>query len=682
VPRLRWLRIAAFVALSGCGESEPEPSDGGPADAGPDAADDAQAPLEPVAPAPPVLPVMTPCPDGWREVADGATAPGLVRCDPWPAGGHADCPPDQAHFPGTPGCEVVGTPCSPDDLFATDLPDNEEVIYVQAGRAGGSGLRDNPFGSLQHAINVANARGGAIVALSKGTFDGAFTIYEPVTLWGACTAETIVTRTETVELGATVEIHDRGPVTIRNLRIEADQAGIYVWEAVDPVIVDAVMIRGRNSGIYVELDATVDITNVVVRDTQPGEDARAGHGLFVLDGAHVSVTRGLFQGNHLAGTSVVGEGSELVLRDTALLDTSPEDASGLGGAGLQVRLGAQGTIERVVVERAHSGGVVALDPDSALDATDLVVRDVEPANGVGGHGVVSWDGARLTGRRIDVARTGQVGITIVDASGELDDVIVTDTHRLGLPQEQADGVGLGVGGSTATVRRALLARNVDSAIGVVSEGAHLVAEDLTVLDTTAGGGSTGYALSVAPAAEADVTRLVAARSSGGGLSVFGTLRLADALVEQTQSIGIFPFDGWGVSAVLGGSIEAERLIVRANRTVGLSAWQGAQVVGRDVQVLDTSSGAGVSSGVLVVGEGSRVELRVFQVARTEACGVQLGEGAALDLIDGEIRDNPIGANVQDPAFDLARIQEGVRYLDNGVNLDTSSLPLPTFEVAQ
>ncbi len=38
--------------------------------------------------------------------------------------------------------------------------------------------------------------------------------------------------------------------------------------------------------------------------------------------------------------------------------------------------------------------------------------------------------------------------------------------------------------------------------------------------------------------------------------------------------------------------------------------------------------------------------------------------------------HPIGANVQTEGFDVGRITESVRY-DNDLNLDSSSLPVPT-----
>jgi len=45
-------------------------------------------------------------------------------------------------------------------------------------------------------------------------------------------------------------------------------------------------------------------------------------------------------------------------------------------------------------------------------------------------------------------------------------------------------------------------------------------------------------------------------------------------------------------------------------------------------------------------------------------------------VRGEVRGNLIGACVQTDGFDVARLSEEVRYVDNETNLDSTSLPVP------
>jgi len=672
------LALAFSLALSACGESDPSPADGGPADAGPDAGEDAAAPFEPLAPAPPALPTLAPCPEGWRAVADDATAPGLVLCDPWPAAGRQECADDEAHFPGTTGCTVVGTPCSPDDDFATDLPGEAEVVYAQAGRVGGNGLRGNPYGDLQLAIDVAAGR-GAIVALSKGTFDGHFVMVEPVTLWGACTAETILTNSDVSVGGHIVEVGLTDGVVIRNLRIRGENLGIDAYELEGPLVLDAVVVSGGVASIWVDEGADLEATDLVLRDTAPAEDGQNGYGLAVSSGGRATVTRGWFSNNRNAAVSVVSPESLVTLRDVALVDTLPELASGFGGSGAAATDGGHLVLERTVVSGGQSGGVVGIAPDTIVEATDLVVTDVLPTGGLGGHGIIVVEGARFTGHRIRIDGCSQVGVVVDlgDSALEIEDLVVTDTRAAGIPAEYFDGVGIGVGiETTATLRRALVARATETALLSSDTGASLVGEDVTLLDTSPGEATHGLGLVVMPGASMALTRLHASGHAGATAQTQGELHLVDAVLEATTSLGRIAFDGWALAVAFDGRAELERVVLREAFGAGMIAGFGGTIVGRDVVVDRIAESDGAATGAFSGGEGSSIELTSFRIAGAQVCGLQIGPGATIDLHDGEVRGNPIGANVQDPDFDLTRIQEGVRYLGNGVNLDTSTLPLP------
>lgn len=163
--------------------------------------------------------IMTPCPEGWREVEDD----GVVTCDPWPEGGPHECAEDEAHFPGEPGCSLIGTPC-PEGNWAEDLPDDQEILYVLAGApAGGDGTQASPFGSINEALDVAEE--GTIVALSKGTFDEAVRLRNGITLWGACVAETAVACSTPSSETGTVTVGGRNTV-VRNLQIRGDRKSV------------------------------------------------------------------------------------------------------------------------------------------------------------------------------------------------------------------------------------------------------------------------------------------------------------------------------------------------------------------------------------------------------------------------------------------------------------------------
>jgi hypothetical protein len=84
---------------------------------------------------------------------------------------------------------------------------------------------------------------------------------------------------------------------------------------------------------------------------------------------------------------------------------------------------------------------------------------------------------------------------------------------------------------------------------------------------------------------------------------------------------------------------------------------------------------GGGNGITVVHDAA-ADVRRFRISRSALCGVQIAVRATLDLHDGEIAHNPIGANIQTEGFDSARLADGVRFVDNEADLDSSGLPLP------
>ena len=75
-------------------------------------------------------------------------------------------------------------------------------------------------------------------------------------------------------------------------------------------------------------------------------------------------------------------------------------------------------------------------------------------------------------------------------------------------------------------------------------------------------------------------------------------------------------------------------------------------------------------------EQGRLEVERFRVTRAALVGVQVSRDGAMDLHDGEIAENPVGANVQVPDYDFSRLTDRVFYRDNGTNLDSSTLFVP------
>jgi len=125
-----------------------------------------------------------------------------------------------------------------------------------------------------------------------------------------------------------------------------------------------------------------------------------------------------------------------------------------------------------------------------------------------------------------------------------------------------------------------------------------------------------------------------------------------------------------------------RALFERNREAAVVSYgAGTAVRLRDVQVLDTlerecAPGCAGSGSGLVALEGGSLEATGFEVRRSALAGIQLARGGTIDLHQGVVAENPVGANVQTEGFDVSRLQDAVVYRDNGRNLDSAMLFVP------
>ena len=479
-----------------------------PGDAGQDAALDATLDAAADAevwsgPVPPVAPRFEPCPAGWRLASDATGA--VLGCDPWPADGRATCPDDQTHFPGEPGCTLIGSPC-PAGEFPEALPAGATVLYVRAGATGGDGSATAPYGTVDEAIAVATP--GTIIALAKGTHPGGFRLTLAVTLWGACAAETtimagkglartpiwsqasgVVVQNLTVE-GGPIFI-GRGSMQVRGVISQASlEGGINVMNG--SVHVERVLVRdadeaalellfgttGTVRGLVAERcnwgslftsSAELDAEDVVAWDTRAGAEYAVQ-----IDAGHVALARYTSDG---PGAWYVNSGARVEARDLWLRGGTgaPRTADALQFFGA-----SHGTLTRLHSEGAWFGAIVAAE-SSDLGLEDVVI--VAPVAHGGGNGRgLDVGGALLTARRTRIDGASELGIFGgPGARLVLEDVTVRDT-RSDAMGETGRGVQLQQGASLEGMRVALVG-NREAAILAASIGttAHFV--DLDVRDT-------------------------------------------------------------------------------------------------------------------------------------------------------------------------------------------------------
>lgn len=557
---------------------------------------------------------MTPCPDGWRAAADDAD-PDLVVCDPWPEGGRLTCADYEAHFPGEPGCARIGRPCPAGD-FPEELPAGVPVVHVRSGAVAGDGSAATPYGSIRDAI--AAAPDGAVVALAKGTYDEAVTVGHGLQLRGACAAETIVASSIPSAIAATVTLRDGGraeDLTISGARAGVIGMGVGTLESV--IVEDAV-----GTGLRVNGTGSIAAHSVVIRRVRT-EGGIFGYGVEAYLGGSVELSRAVVESSEGAGIVVTDAGSQVIATDVAVLDH--------GSYGVAAQVSARAQLVRAAIERNENVGVFVTEA-ATLIATDVVVRD-QTGSSVG-YGMEIQIGSQGTLSRVTLDRSRGAGLLVLDADTHVDvaDLVVRDTRGGG---DDGYGLGIDVGREAqADIARAWVADNLSAGVVALDVGTQIRITDLVVRRTRSGevDGTRGHGLQVQDGARVEILR---------------------AEIDDSRGEGVFA-TGLEATAVL------TDVVVAGTRQT-------------DCGERGTCNGFG--TGVAAV-ETAHIEATRFRISDNALCGVQLATGAVLDLSDGEVARNAIGANVQSKGFDIERLRDGVLFVDNDVTLDATVLPVP------
>lgn len=612
-----WLAWLVLASACGDGGGDRAPGDAS-ADAGPDAAAAIVAPPEP--------PSLGPCPAGWRTIAGDPDT-----CEPWPEGGRHPCGIGEAHFVGGDGCAPVGDRCPAGD-YAEDLPAGGDVRYVRAGApAGGDGSFESPFATISEAMAVAGD--GTTIALATGTYDEPVVLRAGVTLLGACAAGTHI-RTSSPSLVRQGVVTASGARTsIRNVTVGGAREGIVVSSDAGLEVRGVVVDGALASGVSVFPGGRLTGSELVVLDTTPAERTW-GYGIAVAPEGAVDLARVSIERSTSSALAVLG--AEVILADVLLLDPQPQMADGRLGTAVEASGGASVTLRRAAVEGAHDRALMVSEPGTRLVLEDAVVRGTRPraSDDGGGNAAFAFDGAVLALSRVLLVdhREAAILASDVDTRVELTDVVVWGTRGRASDSGGGSAVALQAG-VAATITRAQLEDN------------------------------RGITLFVSGAS---------------------TVTLTDVTVRATGSEETDQRFATGLQAQDGSAVEGERVLVADNRGSGVTAiGAGSRLRLLDARIAgtlerecaaSTCPGLGFGDGAIAAADGA-IELERFVVEGCARAGVHVG-GGTMDLRHGRIVRNPIGAAIQTPGFDVARISEDVLFLENDRNVDTTTLPLP------
>lgn len=427
---------------------------------------------------------------------------------------------------------------------------------------------------------------------------------------------------------------------------------------------------------------------------------------------------------------IADQGAELDASDLAVIEVREELASGRLGYGIAAQRGARVTLSRVLIDRARVAAATALG-SAHLEASDLVVRDVQRGPGSDGmsiaRAVVAQDASTANLARVSIRGGAQVALVAFGADARLvaQDCIVEDVDGMGANAAEAgtmrlerirvertagaalvatlgatleafdawlaasgDGAGgLGAGlaaesGARATLSRAVVEGAQSIGLYTFAEGARLEATDVVVRDLRgrASDGVLGTGLHANRDATLVARRVVVEGARETAATVRGagsTLELADTVVRRGLGRERDGSLGAAVVAEDSGIAMLERVRIEDVRFAGLYARTRASIAALDVSLGTVAEAACAATscpeasgglGFAAYLDGASISARRFALESCALCGVLVGDGAGVDLAEGEVARAPVGVCLQANGDEVSRWTSSVRYVDVGVPL--------------
>jgi hypothetical protein len=258
------------------------------------------------------------------------------------------------------------------------------------------------------------------------------------------------------------------------------------------------------------------------------------------------------------------------------------------------------------------------------------------------------------------------------------------------------GVGISVDNPCAETRVDGVRVENATGYGILQRGGSIEIAD-TLVDATQSEDvnlTRGTGIYLTCGVDAQVDDVILTNNESAALVVIGEDTTAEGADLRVVGTGVHPLLAadlcvapavlGAVQVRLGARAEFDVFYISDNDVIGLlvagadAGGQPSEATFRDGTVTQTNELTGDCAGgtnVMVIDAGTLL-LSNFNCTQADLCGLFLARDGEADLFDGTVSDNLIGACIQSVDFDLSRLQNEVRYIDNGRNLDSVELPIP------
>jgi hypothetical protein len=528
------------------------------------------------------------------------------------------------------------------------------VWYVKANSTGGTGTIVDPFGSIDEALQIA--RGGDAIAVSAGSFSEGLTLSSTVSIFGVCPTRTILTGTISIGRSAVVDLHG---FTVR----PGGSSGAIEVRRASAVLSRIAIEDSKSVGL-----AVLDRANTLASDVSLCSNRGGG---ILVRGASLSVSRASFLENTGfalgADRGARAHGADLWI-DGTRADPSTEAPR---GRGISVTNGASAAIERARISSCKSAGIACIA--SSVRITDVVVRDTRLGDNGDpyGHGiVVKTSGSRFDASRVALLGNDERGIDLTDtASASASDLTIVGPG-MDVPTGFG-GAGMSVGATNLSLTRASVARNANVGVGVSSSASGSVTcEDgaarkevrLTDIDISqiVLGHQSVLGIQMQCNVHLVLERVRIDGSRGGGTALCSNLVAGEGPTVDSTDLDIEQVSDDGIN-ITNGKGSFFRTRIRGARTYGITLGFTSSV-----------SMSLVETGTTTVGfeaeDTSHLTVRDFSSTWNHSHGAMVRGTAILELHQGVIADNPVGAEAIQAGYPLELLLDRVVYRANGVDI--------------
>ncbi len=530
---------------------------------------------------------------------------------------------------------------------------------------------------------------------------------------------------------ATLTLHD---VTLRDIRRrETGVNGNAIFADVGSTIhAQRVAIEGVDGTAIYVAGAEVELDDVLARHMIATAEGRGGYALYAGMGAHVTANRIRIEDAMQAGAFADEANTDVSFSDFAIIDVAPRPM-GPFGSGVSVEHAAKLTLTRGVVAELVGAGLLVLGEGTRVEATDVIVTDLQPApdaqldvpisiirasgaltrvafppfgSGLAleenataevadvsilgpaslpGHGMIARSGSTLHATRVEIEAAVFDAVSINDATADLEDLTIRDTSAEAIRGVITGGVRF-INDARGSLKRVAIETPRYSGV-MVLRGSDVAIEDYRCADPR--GDSMVPIARGLQLADAHAT-LMRADITGAG---DGAIACHDGASLEATDVHI---DGLGAESASGVAVVAsaatfERIELLDLARFGAAVWlDGSELTLTDALVRGTRAGCaelGCGTPDFGVGaaayQGASITLDRFAIEDSATCGA--GGDGSIALRHGRLSGNAAGVCVGSDAIPQGLAEDVA--LDDDVDARGDALPaLPPialgFELAE